>query len=420
MKLHLLTAFLIFASIGSVAAQTTPNPMTIAIVRMFTKEIFDLNSVPYVNPMIITMNSTSNSGFFHRAYIPEKVDKPYFRFGVETMFGFVRTDQKTYTPQIPTSDSVRADNLTPEMNITLGKIIGKQALNAQDTVNIAAFSYLIIKSIFKDELKRGVLNPPKSAPTIFGSKEVVTFSLPKDSLISDLHKNTYYQLIQLAAPGTTMSIDSAFAGLPASIPLAIGGDLKNLFAAVPQLEIGSWHGTELLLRFIPPVKFEQSVGKFSFWGAGLRHSLSQYFPRDLFDMAVQAVYQRTSIANTIGATNSELTAKADIWDFNLQASKHWGNLDVFTALSVENINIDASYKYTLSLDLQQKLGIINQDEIDHGISKDDQPQTTSMLSSNTNIKWIIGASYQIGKLSVFADYSLSQFNIFAGGVNYQF
>jgi hypothetical protein len=41
-------------------------------------------------------------------------------------------------------------------------------------------------------------------------------------------------------------------------------------------------------------------------------------------------------------------------------------------------------------------------------------------ADDTNIKWTIGAAAQFGIVRVFADYSVSGFNIFTGSVSVQF
>ena len=55
-----------------------------------------------MQPLVTTINATSNSRFFTQAYVPKSVDKPYFRFGIHSMIGFVRDDQRLYTPSLPT------------------------------------------------------------------------------------------------------------------------------------------------------------------------------------------------------------------------------------------------------------------------------------------------------------------------------
>ena len=75
--------------------------ITIDLARMFSRDIFELNGIPYLKPMVESINATSNSRFFNQAFIPSEVEKPYFKVGIHGMLGFVRDDQKTYKPTMP-------------------------------------------------------------------------------------------------------------------------------------------------------------------------------------------------------------------------------------------------------------------------------------------------------------------------------
>ena len=58
---------------------------SVIITRVLTKDLFELNNVPYMEPLVTSINATSNSRFFNQAFVPKKVSKPYFRFGVHGM-----------------------------------------------------------------------------------------------------------------------------------------------------------------------------------------------------------------------------------------------------------------------------------------------------------------------------------------------
>jgi hypothetical protein len=217
-------------------------------------------------------------------------------------------------------------------------------------------------------------------------------------------------------------IDSTIGQFPEQFPLPPGGNISTIAAGVPQFEIGSWMGTEALIRFIPPVDLGSNIGKFSFWGFGLKHSISQYFLKDpnapaeerSFDLAVQAVYQGTHLTNTIGLTEAQLTSNSTMWDINLQASKSFaGILDVYTGFSLEFININAQYKFTLPRSVQYALHMIPNPDSD---PVDTVAQIANIKLKDTNFKWIIGAAKQFGIFNIFIDYNISKFNIFTGGV----
>jgi hypothetical protein len=226
-----------------------------------------------------------------------------------------------------------------------------------------------------------------------------------------------------------------FGGFPNLFNLPEGGNLNYLFAGVPQFEIGSLYGTELLVRFIPPVNMGDEIGDFAFWGFGLKHSISQYFNkgdepgRRYFDAAIQIVYQGTHLDNKIGVTNAELKANATMMSYNLQASKHIeGWLDIYTGFSYETININSDYTYYLPIEVQWQLGLIDpkaKGGIDNteptpGHPGDQNPQKAIIKLNDDNIKWTIGLSRDIGPITLFADFNISKFNIFTGGIIYNF
>lgn len=403
-----LAIALVFAllPLASFAQETPYNPFTVELVRLLSKDFFDLNSIPYLEPMVTAVNATSNARFFHSAYIPSN-DTLYFRFGVHAMVGFVRDDQKLYTPHIPTERS-----------------------NASGDILLDAV-YNEIKTIFKRGIETGNIIPPETAPTILGYGKN-TFVIPVTYLRDEVKKNPLFQQLDTA---TQRVIDDALVQLPGALDLPPGGNMNTIMAAIPQLEIGSLYGTELLIRYIPPIELDTNIGDFSFWGIGLKHSLSQYWQDPWLDVAAQIVYQGTNLKNVVGATNAELTSKATFWNGNINASKRFGKFTAFTGLAVENVDIAAEYVYTLPRQLQATLHLITWKDLNgdgqstddefvpdpaNGFPGDTKPQKSTVKINDTNVKWTLGGAVQFGPVSVFVDYSVSKFNIFSGGVDVQF
>jgi len=71
-----------------------------------------------------------------------------------------------------------------------------------------------------------------------------------------------------------------------------GGNLTAIPMLIPQVLVGLPAGNELMLRIFPKVKISEDIGDLSFWGIGVKHSISQYIPLVPIDLAVQAVYQQ--------------------------------------------------------------------------------------------------------------------------------
>lgn len=428
MKKATLIFFLaiLFSTIKSNAA----DEITIDLARLFSKDIFELNGLPYLQPLVETMNATSNSRFFNQAFVPQKVDKPYFRFGIHGMLGFVRDDMKTYNPAMP-AEPLNMDKLSNYIEYTL---FPPGIKSIKDTTGLI---YYALKTILYDGISSGSIIIPKEAATVLGFKQE-KFYLPNDTLVSIIQRNPAYNLLPKEMQDSILNIIKEF---PETFTLPEGANLSTLMAAVPQFEIGSLYGTELLIRFIPQVNMGKNIGDFAFWGFGLKHSISQYFitnpngncnEREI-DVAFQVVYQGTHLENTVGVTNAELKADATFWNFNLQASKSFDfGMDIYTGLSFETVSINSEYKYLLPQETQAQLGLLRTDKDEYGhiiriyppeppdFPGDTNPQTAKMKFDDQNVKFTIGLAKQIGPINIFLDYNISKFNIFTGGIEYRF
>lgn len=426
-KIFVLLLCVLSVPSGWLFAQDAPhaNPLTVEISRRITKELLGPNSIPFIKPLVVVSNATANSRFFRQAFVPKKVDKAYFKVGVHSMIGFVRDDQKTYTPIAPrlTLDSILKDTSTmlisPTLQVTIKDTAGL-------IVNI--LKYLFDKGLGVDSAKSG-MSFPKKAATIFGYQNG-SLVLNNQYFIDQLTKDdTLLSFVfKSLNPSIQDTIKNAVQKLPHNLSLPTGGNVNTVLAAIPQIEIGALWGTELLIRFIPPIEIDKNIGKFAFWGIGLKHSISQYLAteneRPWCDAALQVVYQGSSLSNKIGVTNAELSSDATIWDANIQASKSFGSIvDVFTGLSLENISITTSYTYTLPIEIQRDLGLIapgKEYAEPPEYPGDTKPQTVSSTIQDTNLKFIIGLAKEIGPVAVFADYSFSKFNVITAGVEVRF
>jgi hypothetical protein len=413
MKKLLLLTILILSLSSLLKAQSD---YTIDLARQFGKDIFELNGVPYLQPMVESINVTTNSRFLNTAYVPPQVDKPYFKFSVNGMLGFIPDEKDLFTPVLP-SAAVDLEELSKymEYNFITGDI------SILDTAGLIHYAFLVV---INQGLQEGSIKVPTSASTIMGNKDTV-FYLP-NPVLQDLVKNmnvagiNIYEQLPIEMQ---QQLDSVVAQFPETFNLPPGADINTLAAGVPQIEVGSLWGTELLLRFIPPVDMGANVGDFAFWGIGIKHSISQYFRNRPFDMAVQFIYQGTHLENEVGVTKAELTANANMFNLNVQFSKNIEDiLDVYTAISYDMIYINSSYRYFLPVEIQWELGLLEWPN--HGPTPgypgDQNPQVTNLTLEDSNLKWTIGLKKDWGPVTFFADFNLGIIDIFTGGIQYTF
>jgi hypothetical protein len=426
MMLRLLAVVMVLST-ASVHAQQFYNPLAVDVTRGLVKDLFSTNAVDYVQPMVTSVNATSNARFFNQAYVPTKVDRPYFRFGIHGMMGVIPEADKTFKPSFNLGEPSQSLFADVSQYGTFDVINRRFAIKPtyQDTLGL---TQLLLREALIEAQKQGRFPLPDEAATLFGNRPDVRVNLPSTATLLEVIRNREDYKALVALGGS--SIDSSLASLvdslslPGSLTMPPGANMSTLVAAVPQLEIGSLFGTEMLIRFVPPVEFDPNVGKFSFYGLGLKHSLSQYLGDTTVHLAVQGVYQHTSLTNTVGVTNSQLSAVADIWNANIHASKRlFGFLDVFAGVGYQHIDVVSTYTYVLPQEVQIGLGLLPEPP-SPGLPSiptpeqpgDDRPQQSIVNVGNTNINAVFGACAQIGPIRVFADYNLSQFSIFSGGI----
>ncbi|MEZ4723633.1 MAG: DUF6588 family protein [Candidatus Kapaibacterium sp.] len=418
MKKLIIIVFFLFA-IKLYSQENVINESAVELSRVLGKEIFELNGVPFSQPIVTATNATANSGFFNTAFIPRK-DSLYFKVSVNYMNGFVPEADKSYSPSFPTEKF----NLFEASKYVS---FGGGEFNVTDTVGL--YTYLL-KTLLYDGIADGSIVVPERTATLLGKDnkniEITKGSFRKNAekRISVLEALTNSKLSQELKDEIYKTLN----GLPGSFDLPKGSGMNTMQFAVPQIEIGSYMGTELLLRFIPKINYGETIGDFGFFGVGLKHSISQYFfdfdQERTFDLAVQFAYQKSTLDNIFGETNAQLTSNANILNFNIQGSKNIEDIvDVYTGISFEQIDIVADFVYTLPIVTQIELGLVDENkQVDpaRGYPGDTKPQTTSLTVDDFNIKWVIGVKKDFGPVAIFASYNVSKFDIFNGGLQYSF
>ncbi len=407
---------------------------TILLARSLSQGIFELNGVPYLQPMVETVNATSNSRFFSSAYLHKGDRNLYVKISVNGMYGIVPESKKTYTPQLPMEKS--PEDITEIYNIAsrYGRLFIDPSTPSgfrYELTDTAGLIYYAFKTLLYEGVTKGMINVPKKAPTILG-KGQESLVIPHDTLLKLIEENTLFNAFSDYIPLEFLdSIKKYIAGFPEVFDLPSGANISRIIAGIPQLEFGSLYGTELLLRFIPPIDLGKDIGKFAFWGIGIRHCLSQYIDKPLFDFAIQLGYQGTRLTNIVGVTNAELSANANFFNANFNISKKvTKGIELFSGFSYETLSINADYTYYLPRNIQWRLGLIRllDDKGDNDPSNDvfdkinGDPfgaMVKNVIVSDKNFKWTIGAVFNAKPFSLIVDYSVSKFNVFSLGLMYE-
>ncbi len=344
---------------------------TKALLEDYSRELFEANATGFMSPLVIVTNVGANDAFYNSAYVPSD-NSFYFDISVRSMFAFVLDDERTFTGKLPLADQ---PNPHPPLSEAWLRVIQLNYFKAQLRGAVAA----------------GELETEVRTATVFGD-EGNGFTIPKDYIRENV-----------------AGIDSAtLARLPNQLSLTDGTNQDYVVAAVPQLTIGSYYSTELLLRYIPPVVFDENVGKFSFFGIAVKHAFTNWLDDPPFNAALQIAYQTSSITNEVGVTRAKLEAETDLIAFNLHASRRWRWIEPYVGLSFESLSSEGSYTFTLPQNIKDEIGY------------DIDPQTVPVSLSDNAMKATIGVTAHLGPMQVFASTGIAKHMIFSGGIAYRF
>jgi len=183
-------------------------------------------------------------------------------------------------------------------------------------------------------------------------------------------------------------------GVPPYIP---GGfNLGGVPFAMPQLNIGLLFGSEIAIRYLPPITFEES--KLSFLGIGFKQEITKLpglkqVPMP-FAIAIGAAYQMFNVKDAEG----EEILKSKTWCVQIIASKRLAVFEPFVAAGLEGTNIDFHYDFEYELP----------SPIDGQTVSFTRPVDVT-LSSQTNYRAVAGFTLRMGFFYIHYDFNMSRY-----------
>ncbi|NIM18816.1 MAG: hypothetical protein GTO42_02175 [Candidatus Latescibacteria bacterium] len=173
-----------------------------------------------------------------------------------------------------------------------------------------------------------------------------------------------------------------------------GGFNLNSFAlAVPQIRVGSYMGTEALIRYIAFDTGDVELGDISLVGFGLRHSLSQYLaPTFPLYIAAGFFWQRFTLGENQRGGNLIST---NAFSFGAQASRRFQVFEPYGGVSFDTFSMDVEYESdalgtTQSIDLE--------------------------FETDTTLHLTLGLGFNFTYARAFAEYSVAGQNSFSFGL----
>lgn len=183
----------------------------------------------------------------------------------------------------------------------------------------------------------------------------------------------------------------ALAGAGGTIYYFPGGfDIKSVLFATPQLTIGAVAGTELTFRYLALEIGNAEIGEVNLFGAGIRHSLSQYFDNPPIDIAAGVFYQRFKL----GGDFIDATAM----HYGLQAGKSFSLLTLYAGGGFDTANVKAVYEPDSAPGERIKLDV----------------------DAENGVRATLGASLKLAVFNLNADFSIGAQSAFSAGLGLTF
>jgi hypothetical protein len=167
-----------------------------------------------------------------------------------------------------------------------------------------------------------------------------------------------------------------------------GLEYKAFPMVVPQIVVGGFMGTEVLVRWLPTIEVDEDLGDFGFFGFGVRHKISRYFETLPVDVALGLYIQNLSLGEIISA---------NLFAVNLSVSKTFSVVGVYGGLGYENAGVHAEYTFEYGEEEENV-------EID--------------MTGKNHFRFLLGASLNLFVLHLNADFSLGNQSALSVGLGF--
>jgi hypothetical protein len=297
----------------------------------------------YVSPVVSAFGSDMNGGWFHKAP-SAKIFGLDLEVGLVGMGTFFPKD--TEYKHFDASGSFRFDSTQA------AELVANSSLGLPGPVQDALVEY-----IMERYFTVGI-----SGATIIGE--------------SDDYINIHFSQQDLTFIDPTTGLSRTVTIQPDTISLGIGGlgkylaNISFLPFVAPQASIGTILGTRAVFRYFPEISLPvtditEDIGKFSWFGWGIQHNPSVFFPTPLpLDFSL-GFFKQTLKINPSEATGGTVTPifEAKTTAYGITVSKKLGigilNVTPYAGYLHESSKITFSYDFTLDAGtaLEQKIPI---------------------------------------------------------------
>jgi hypothetical protein len=166
---------------------------------------------------------------------------------------------------------------------------------------------------------------------------------------------------------------------------------------------GSFYNTELMIRFFPKLKFEDT--QVGILGFGLKHEISSHFPLIPVDIAVQLLYNTFDFEFNDGDIENYTKIKSKNLAFNVHVSKSFSILTVYSGLQYESSSMDFSYYFEDNNNLYPL---------------DGNKSYNLSVDGDNNFRFTLGGALKLGPLVLNTDLNLTKLTTYTLGLSLDF
>lgn len=211
-----------------------------------------------------------------------------------------------------------------------------------------------------------------------------------------------------------------------------GGITKDLpVNAVPapvvQLGFGLPYKTDIKVRFVPELDFDDTVSA-NLFGLGLQHDLMQYFkPLEKTPLHVSLLAAFTTMkvgytiededpSDNVTVTNGLAAFKMNTWTVQALASLDFKVITLYGGLGYNNGKSTVKMKgnYTVTYDVEDTNGV------PLGTVEESISNPINLDFEANGIRATLGTRLNLGFFKIFADYTFQEFNTATAGIAFSF
>jgi hypothetical protein len=179
-----------------------------------------------------------------------------------------------------------------------------------------------------------------------------------------------------------------------------GVALKYIPLGIYQIA-GSIYNTELLIRFFPNSRFEDT--KVGLFGFGIKHDFSSYIPLLPINLAVQILYNKLDAEYSGDEIDKYAKVSSSNFAFNVHASKEFLEmLTLYSGLQYENSSTDFGYYFDDPNDFYPGLG--------------NKRQQITVKGKN-HFRYTLGGAIKLAAFVINADMNVTSFTTFTLGLS---